>query len=59
MILNNLDISMREDSMEPHLETPKHQEWALEIFSYMRSELLQQLIKVFKLHERVTPDMLL
>ena len=56
LIINSLTFKVSHNELD--LELPKHQEWAMEIFDTIRSDLIQDYIKVLKLGDRISEDIL-
>mmetsp|Transcript_22294 Transcript_22294/g.34489 ORF Transcript_22294/g.34489 Transcript_22294/m.34489 type:complete len:189 (+) Transcript_22294:418-984(+) len=57
VILNCLAFKIENEEIA--LTLPRHQEWALTLFDCIRSELITDFIRVFKLSELVTEELLL
>jgi hypothetical protein len=57
MLMNNIAIKLATNEIE--FVTPRHQNWALQIFDSIRSDLVPDFISKLKINHLITPQILL
>ena len=57
MLLNNIAIKLSMNQID--FVTPRHQNWAMEIFAAVKSDLVPDFMNKMKINHMITPEILL